>query len=72
MYLNELLTIDNKDNRYLTMVNNMNQLKKKFIRLKRYDFQIIQELINAFGLKYIEAEGEADELCAKLVIKKYA
>jgi len=68
----ELQTIDSNDKRYLTIMNTMEQLKKKFIRLKREDFQSIQELITAFGLKYIEAEGEADELCAKLVIKKYA
>ena len=68
----ELQTIDSNDKLYLTIMNTMEQLKKKFIRLKREDFQSIQELITAFGLKYIEAEGEADELCAKLVIKKYA
>ena len=68
----ELQTIDSSDKLYLTIMNTMEQLKKKFIRLKREDFQSIQELITAFGLKYIEAEGEADELCAKLVIKKYA
>ena len=68
----ESQSIDSNDKRYLTIMNTMEQLKKKFIRLKREDFQSIQELITAFGLKYIEAEGEADELCAKLVIKKYA
>jgi len=68
----ESQSIDSNDKRYLTIMNTMEQLKKKFIRLKREDFRSIQELITAFGLKYIEAEGEADELCAKLVIKKYA
>ena len=28
--------------------------------------------MNAFGVTYIEAKGEADQLCAKLVIKRYA
>ena len=32
----------------------------------------MQELINAFGEIYIEAEAEADEVCARLVIKKIA
>ena len=69
---NDLKNSSIKDKDYLNMVKHMNNLKKKFIRLKRNDFKNIQELIIAFGLNYIEAEGEADELCAKLVIKKYA
>ncbi len=50
----------------------MNCLKKKFVRLKKTDVLTVHELLDAFGAYYIEAIGEADELCAKLVIKKYA
>jgi 5'-3' exonuclease len=50
----------------------MIHLKKKFIRIKRTDILNVKNLINAFGLKYLDAEGEADQLCAKLVIKKHA
>ena len=51
---------------------NMTALKKKFIRIKRQDIINVQNLMDAFGAIYIKAEGEADEVCAKLVIKRYA
>ena len=43
-----------------------------FIRLKYNDIINVRDLLDAFGVYYIEATGEADEMCAKLVIKKYA
>lgn len=52
--------------------NKMVELKKKFVKLERYHIEIIKKLITAFGESYIDAEGEADQLCAKLVIKKIA
>lgn len=52
--------------------NEMVELKKKFVKLERYHVDSIKKLITAFGESYIEAEGEADQLCAKLVIKKIA
>lgn len=52
--------------------NKMVELKKKFVKLERYHIDSIKKLITAFGESYIEAEGEADQLCAKLVIKKIA
>lgn len=52
--------------------NEMVELKKKFVKLERYHIDSIKKLITAFGESYIEAEGEADQLCAKLVIKKIA
>jgi len=54
------------------LYNTMKLLKKKFVRLKRTDYIKVIELIDAFGVTYIEANGEADALCAKLVIKKFA
>jgi len=50
----------------------INSLKKKCIKLKKTDIKKVQELIDAFGVYYINAFGEADELCAKLVISKIA
>jgi len=52
--------------------NEMVELKKKFVKLERYHIEIVKKLITAFGESYIDAEGEADQLCAKLVIKKIA
>ena len=50
--------------------NNMNNLKKKFIQLKLHDIKLCKMLMNAYGVTYIDADGEADALCAKLVVKK--
>ena len=57
---------------YNKLCENMITLKKKFIRIKKQDIINIQNLMDAFGVTYIEADGEADEVCAKLVIKKHA
>ena len=45
----------------------MDELKKKMIRIKPDDFQKIKALIDAFGFVHYEAPGEADILCAYLV-----
>jgi|UniRef100_A0A6C0CYN0 flap endonuclease-1 len=47
----------------------MNQLKKEFIRLHHTDIKDVKLLIQSLGASYIEAPGEADKLCAKLVNK---
>lgn len=47
-------------------------LKKKFIKLRKKDVERVRNLMDAFGVCNVEAEGEADELCAKLVITKKA
>ena len=45
-------------------------LKKKFVRLSKKDISNVKHLLKLCGVTYFDAEGEADELCAKLVIKK--
>ena len=45
----------------------MEQLKKKFISIKYDDIQNVKTLLQAYGMTYFEAPGEADILCAKLV-----
>ena len=54
------------------IMETINSLKKKFIRVRYNDIANVHNLLDAFGVYYIQALGEADELCAKLVIKKYA
>jgi 5'-3' exonuclease len=63
-------TINSKKRQEIS--ENMIVLKKKFIRIKRIHFDKVQQLITAFGFIYIEANFEADEICARLVIKKIA
>jgi flap endonuclease-1 len=50
----------------------MVQLKKEFIRLHHTDIINVKMLIQSLGVSYIEAPGEADKLCAKLVNKNIA
>jgi len=50
----------------------MNNLKKDFVRLNHKDIQDVKELIQSMGVSYIEAPGEADILCAKIVNKNLA
>lgn len=47
----------------------MDALKKKFIRIRDSDVLNVKKLIQSYGVQYIDASGEADELCAKLALK---
>jgi len=51
---------------------NMNSLKKKFIRIHYESINKVKELILAYGCMYYDAIGEADELCALMVLKEKA
>jgi flap endonuclease-1 len=62
---------DNKEERIL-LEHEMIELKKKFVKVEKYHYDIIKKLITAFGESYLDAEGEADKICAKLVIKNIA
>ena len=57
---------------YNKLSKSMIALKKKFVRIRRQDIVNVKNLMDAFGVTYLEADGEADEVCAKLVIKKHA
>ena len=46
------------------------QLKRKAVKITREDINNIKELLDAYGMMYIKAHGEADRLCASLVLKK--
>jgi hypothetical protein len=48
----------------------MTQLRKRFARLRECDIENVKELLVSFGFAIIDAEGEADVLCARLAIKK--
>lgn len=48
----------------------MRELKKQFIRLRDCDITLVKELLVSFGFAIIDAEGEADVLCANLSLKR--
>jgi len=47
-------------------------LRRRFIRVSDADFDRVKTLMRAFGVQYIVAGGEADALCAQMVIKRKA
>jgi 5'-3' exonuclease len=48
----------------------MDQLKKHIVQINKEKIEKVKCLIRAYGATYYDAPGEADELCALLVIKK--
>ena len=54
------------------LIEDMQTLKKKFIKLENSHLIKVKNLIKAFGYNYIEANCEADLICGKLVNKNIA
>jgi flap endonuclease-1 len=52
------------------IINAMDQLKKQIVFINKEKIEKVKDLIRAYGATYYDAPGEADELCASLVIKK--
>lgn len=50
----------------------MNALKKKFVYMNKIKINKIKQLFDYYGMTYFDAPGEADQLCAWLVINKLA
>lgn len=62
MLLKEYTATDNED-----IKEEMKKLKKEFITITQENIKDVKKLINACGMKYIVAKGEADILCYSLV-----
>ena len=52
------------------IIEHLDQVKKKIIYMTKEKIDNVKQLILAYGACLIDAEGEADELCAALVIQK--
>jgi len=63
-----MYSIDETDRHEI--ITNMDSLKKKFMCVNKKHIELAKELIKSCGVSYYVAPGEADELCALLVIKK--
>lgn len=71
--LKEELENNNYDINYENkLIDSMENLKKKFIKLESKDLEKVKKLITAFGFNYLQANCEADLLCGKLVNKNIA
>lgn len=70
--LKKQLNQDINDDERQETIAIMDQLKKHIVVINKEKIQKVKSLIRAFGATYYDAQGEADELCASLVIKKKA
>jgi flap endonuclease-1 len=52
------------------LFDKMENEKKKSVRISNTDIRNVKELMDALGVTYCEAPGEADQLCAYLTHKK--
>jgi len=50
----------------------MERLRRQFIRIQPGDIKDIKTLMDLYGIEYLDAEGEADKVCAKMVMDKRA
>ena len=48
----------------------LQELQRRMTKITFQDVQLVKDLFDAYGIKYMTATGEADVLCASLVIKK--
>jgi hypothetical protein len=63
----ELTRCRNPDDEHLLKV-----LKRRFIRLHDADLERVKALMQSLGVNYIVAPGEADAMCAQMVLKRKA
>lgn len=52
------------------MVQRLDEIKKQFTKVSKEKVEKVKSLIRAYGATYFDADGEADELCALLVIQR--
>ena len=57
------------ENERQEILNAMDLLKRQFVSINQATVQEVKTLIRAYGATYFDAHGEADELCAQLVLK---
>lgn len=62
----------NIDSEKKEMINKLDTLKRDFVKIKHTDIENVKLLLQAYGVSYIDAPGEADKLCAKIVCKNKA
>lgn len=69
--LNETLKDASNDEKVKQEISlQMDSLKKQFVYISKSQIQSVKQLVQSYGMTYYDAPGEADELCAMLVMKK--
>jgi flap endonuclease-1 len=65
-----LVNENDHDNENKEIISEMDRLKRQIVQISRDKIEKVKSLIRAWGATYYEAHGEADELCASLVMKQ--
>lgn len=60
----------NKDKEQQEDQKRLDEIKKQFTKVSKEKVEKVKSLIRAYGATYFDADGEADELCALLVIQR--
>jgi 5'-3' exonuclease len=70
--LKQILDSNTHQNEYdkQEIISSMDILKKQFIYISKEKIDKVKHLIRAYGATYYDAPGEADALCAMLVMKR--
>lgn len=68
--LKRQLDLTEKNEEKYEIEEKMDKLRKKFIKIKKTQIKMVKEIITLFGYSYINALGEADNVCALLCLKK--
>ena len=66
----ELAQEQNTDQDKIELASALNRLKRQIVQVSKEKIEKVKALIRAYGATYYDAPGEADELCALLVIKE--
>jgi flap endonuclease-1 len=66
---NQLSTVESEEDKK-DLLNQMDILKTQIVQINKDKIEKVKNLIRAYGATYYDAPGEADELCALLVLKK--
>lgn len=62
----QLSTSQYNDDERKKIMSQMQTVKKQCIRIKKHHIAFAKKLMEVMGIKYINAIGEADEICAKM------
>ena len=68
--LKEQLEITTSEDEKMSLLSQMENEKKRSVKITQTDIQQVKDLILALGVTYYEAYGEADQVCAYLMNKK--
>jgi len=69
-----MMANEKNPNKIIMLKNKMHALRRKFVTVSYKDRVQVKKLLQLMGISYYQADGEADKLCAQLVLngKAYA